>query len=120
MKESLHDPTLRVPESAFYYVCIPLRVCLALIFFAQIIPQKWFKWIALAFFFLACTFSLKAYRLPRVWKAYLKSITLYLMCAAVLLIPKIRPYASLLVGIFLTIDVATALVTRHVAEIISS
>lgn len=113
---SLKDPRLKIPPELFYLVCVPLRLTIAMIFILYPEYIMKYKFICFGFFlFLFAGFISKYINAPhKVWKPYLVSIILYLLCAILSLTNNIEHYR--IIGTLLISDVISGMTSKHILD----
>ena len=117
---SLTDPRLKISPKLFYPICVPLRLSIAMLFLLSIIPirdEKWRYILLIYFFLISSAFVYKYATQPhKLWKPYLVSIVLYILCFVVTLFSNRIKNSGTIIGLLLVMDVVIGMTAKHILD----
>jgi hypothetical protein len=94
--------------------CIILRICLGVLVINHTIPTKYLLILCL---FVVLVFGNKFFKLPNVWKVYMRTVLIYATIG--LLILKYGDKYTTLYGTLIIVDALMGLQARHIFERLS-
>jgi len=114
MRDEFQDKHLKTDPRLYEYVCIPLRITIALLFMLSIINSKYYIPASIFLAIAAIGLSRKMQISSNSWKPYLKSIVIFSVCIVLMLLkPDIPPYV---IGTLLLLDVTLGFTTKFVVN----
>lgn len=111
--ELLRDNTTIVKNHTLktHIFCILLRICIGLLIITDNVPTKI---IQLLSFFVVLMFTYKFFKLPNIWKVYLRTVLFYSI--VFFLITKFDNKYNNVAGTLIIVDALMGLQSRHIFE----
>ncbi len=123
MNDKFLDKNLKVDRSMYEYVCVPLRLTIAFLFLADIIPKSWHIWFAVILLVVMSGLYRKSQISGNSWKCYQRAIIIYAVIVCLIVwdtfFTRHPLNINMTIGALLMTDVISGLQTKHIFEKLS-